>query len=153
MSGTAAAALLGDTKDSEAERLVAMLHALGSVSEAVIITILGEPIPKPRHRTGQGRAYSTPTQRAAEERIGLGLRQAFSEPLDGNLALAGIYYRSDRGVVDRDNLGKLVQDAGNGIGWRDDAQFTAGAEIIELDRALPRSVIAIARHRSSLIRE
>lgn len=145
--------LLLDTTPSDAERAMGLLVALGAREEAVVLSIGGNPIPKPRPRVGSGRAYPDARQAAAEEPVALGLRQAFpAEPLRGNLALVCLFYRGDRRQLDRDNLTKAVEDAGNGIAWADDSQLTAGAQLLELDRALPRTVLAIAPVTSTMER-
>ncbi|MFC9995677.1 RusA family crossover junction endodeoxyribonuclease [Nocardia sp. NPDC127526] len=118
-----------------------------------VITIPGEPVPKKRPRFSGRRAYTTREDHDAEARTGWHLAQVIPEPLRGNLAVACVYYRSTRRVVDKDNLAKHVMDAGNGIAWHDDSQCTAEFGVIELDRANPRTVIIIARHQSSLVRK
>lgn len=140
------------TRVGDRERILVLLRALGAGGEATVLTIDGEPVPKPRARHGNGRTFATRRQRGAEARLAHALREAFPRPLTGNVALAAIFFRSSRRVVDRDNLDKLLCDASNTIVVHDDSQVTAGAQLVELDREHPRTVVAIASHTSTLTR-
>jgi Holliday junction resolvase RusA-like endonuclease len=140
------------TAPADRERVVGLLEALGATGDATILTLPGQPPSKPRHRSGQGQAYASAAQKASEAYVGAALQLAYRRPLTGNLALVAIFYRSSRGVVDRDNLDKLVCDAGNKKAWGDDCQVTAGAQLVELDRENPRTVLGIAPCKSSLQR-
>jgi Holliday junction resolvase RusA-like endonuclease len=144
--------LAAETSHSDRARVVDLLSALGCTGEAVVLTVAGNPAPKPRPRFGQGRVRASEGQKRAERMLGRVLRDAFREPLEGNLGLVGLFYRDSRRVVDRDNLDKLVSDAGNGIVFTDDCQVTAGAQLLELDRGNPRTVIGVAPHDSTLTR-
>lgn len=75
-----------------------------------------------------------------------------SFPLSGNLSLACIFFRSNRQRIDVDNMLKNVSDAATGIVWQDDSQVTAVAGTVEYDPSNPRTVIAIGRHQSTLLR-
>ena len=123
----------------------------GDPADLHAMVIIGPPRAQKRHRTGQGRTYdpSEPDKRAlARELAGFTGR-----PYVGNLAVVALFYLPDLRRVDRDNLEKLLLDAGTRAGlWHDDCQVTGGAVILELDRANPRTVVLIGRHRSTLDR-
>lgn len=153
MIGAALAdALTIDTDAGDTLRVVGILRALDAHGDATVFTVPGQPERKPRHRSGNGQAYSSTGQRVAEQSLGMALRTCFPQPLSGNLAVVAIFYRANRQVIDRDNLDKLLSDAGNGIAWVDDVQITGGAQLVELDRARPRTVIAVAAHASTMTR-
>jgi Holliday junction resolvase RusA-like endonuclease len=99
-------------------------------------------------------AYTPKRSRDAQTRVGRTFRSlGLQAPLDGNLAVACVFYRPDLRRVDGDNLLKLVTDAGSKARvWHDDSQITAWACRMELDRANPRTLIAIAPHTSTLTR-
>lgn len=145
-------ALTVATIPADRDRALALLTALGGVGEAAVLTIPGEPVPKPRARHGHGQTFASAKQRDAEAVVGMALRGAFDRPLDGNVALVSLFFRSSRQRVDRDNLDKLVCDAANGILVADDCQITGGAQLLELDRDNPRTVLAVAGHESTLTR-
>jgi Holliday junction resolvase RusA-like endonuclease len=139
------------------ERLEVVLAALGAdVTTVRHAVMVGEPHRKMRPKFGRrGRhhvTYQPQEDVLAEARTASFLRRAFPPALQGNVALAAIFYRSDRQVIDTDNLIKHVCDSGNGILFVDDSQATATAGIIELDADNPRTVMAIARHVSSMKR-
>jgi len=139
-------------------RLLDVLRALGARTEipAAAVLIPGEPHRKMRPKfSRRGRhtvTYQPAEDEAAEKRTARVLRAAIKQPLVGNVALAAIFYRSDRQVIDTDNLIKHVCDAGNGILFLDDSQATATAGIIELDADNPRTLLMIAAHRSTMQR-
>ncbi len=140
------------------ERLLAALRAMGCPQEGVatFLIIEGEPWSKMRARHAvRGRhamTYQPQEDSQAEARTGRQIRKAVHEPLTGNVAVAAIFYQSDRRTHDYDNFLKHIGDAGNGIGWLDDCQITAGLGIIELDADNPCTVLAIAPHKSSMLR-
>lgn len=151
---TPAARLADLPPDADTTRCLRLLGGITSDPALVrLLVVDGEPRSKARPRFGgNGRVYSSHKQVEAEAALGWHLRRAFREPLAGNLALACIFYRSTHGRVDVDNMLKLVMDAANTICWRDDYQVTAILGVVELDRARPRTVIAVAPHASSLSR-
>lgn len=78
------------------------------------ITIPGDPIPKGRPRTGQGRTYTPTRTRDAEDRIRGFVemsRWRRREPHTGPVALTVRLYCATRQRSDLDNLLKLVTDA------------------------------------------
>ena len=109
---------------------------------AVVLSVAGKPIGKGRARF-RGHLYTPELTRDAEEIMQGEMRQACMTPLEGPLELSVTFSfhrpeswsRFERDAVDNgkeqwrsgkpdlDNLVKLVQDAGNGILWRDDAQI------------------------------
>lgn len=114
------------------------------------------PIAKERPRTGRGgRTYTPEKTRAAEEHLAWAFKLALKArlPLVGNLGMAVVFYRPNRQRIDGDNMLKLVCDAGNLAGaWVDDSQVTTKLARIELDKAHPRTEIAIGPLASSLTR-
>ncbi|MFJ7592467.1 RusA family crossover junction endodeoxyribonuclease [Streptomyces sp. NPDC097617] len=137
--------------DQERARLLAGALAPG-VTEYEFLVMNGDPASKARPRFGNGRAYKTEADTAAETKTGWSLRRSFRQPWSGNLALACVFFRPDRQRIDVDNMVKHVADAGNGIAWLDDAQITAVYGVAELDVEHPRTLIVVARHVSSLDR-
>lgn len=142
---------------NELDRLYGMLFAMGCGLDGVkIIVIPGDPWSKMRARHAQrGRkvmTYQPKEDTAAETRTASYLRELFTAPEAGNLAMAVLCYRVSRIHVDYDNLAKHIGDAGNGVAWVDDSQITAGCVVVEYDHDDPRTIIAIARHYSSMKR-
>mgnify|MGYP001586514768 CR=1 FL=1 len=118
--------------------------AIASKQRLVALTVDGKPIAKGRPRFGKGGHTYTPEITGNAEEIMQGeMRQACATPLEGPLQLSVVFCfrrpkswpKAQRDAVDNghepmhvgkpdlDNLVKLVQDAGNGILWRDDAQI------------------------------
>lgn len=135
----------------EAQRLVA---AIGGQDHDVRTVILnGAPYSKARPRFSRnGNTYVPKKEREAEERTAYDLRIYFDQPFTGNVALACIFYRPNFQRIDVDNMLKHVCDAANGILWHDDSQVTALVGRAELDADDPRTIIAVARHTSTLTR-
>jgi Holliday junction resolvase RusA-like endonuclease len=142
----------GPEFDGERARLLASALAPG-VTEYTSLVFEGDPASKARPRfTKEGRVYKTDEDTAAEAATAWHLRRAFRQPWTGNLALGCVLFRPNRQRIDTDNLIKHICDAGNGIGWIDDAQFTAKYGVLELDAERPRTIVVVARHVSSLDR-
>lgn len=116
------------------------------------IVIPGEPRSKKRPQFGQGRAYTAAETKAHEEMVATALRQAFPEPLPGNVLVEAVFYRSTRHRIDIDNLLKAILDAANKICFIDDQQVTEVRARLELDRDNPRSVVRVGSTTSTLIR-
>lgn len=116
--------------------------------------VLGEPHSKSRPRFSKdGHAYKDPADANAEQATQWRLRRWFRRgPLTGNVALGCVFYRSSMQLVDADNLLKHICDAGNGVLWGDDSQITAKFAAIELDVFLPRTVLVVAPHVSTMLR-
>lgn len=116
------------------------------------------PIAKERPRTFHGRRgvrTVTPERtKAAEEHLAWRFRLAMQGcTLIGNLGMVCVFYRPDRRRIDGDNMLKLVCDAGNlARAWGDDCQITTKLARIELDKARPRTEIAIGPMASTLTR-
>lgn len=147
-----------ELEPGERERVQALLIALGADHQRLeCIVHPGNPLPQARSRSRAGQGHYTPAPtRQAQTRLRNHLADlSGTRPwLTGNLALVCIFYRDTARLVDGDNLLKLVQDAGTKANvWRDDSQITGGAQLIELDRRNPRTVIALAPHASTLRRD
>ena len=116
----------------------------------------GVPIAKERPRLGAGGRTHTPERTAAaEEHLAWAFKLAWrgGAPLLGNLAMVCVFYRPDRRRIDADNMLKLVCDAGNiAKVWSDDSQITTKFARVELDKARPRTEIAIGSLASTLTR-
>jgi len=112
------------------------------------LTVPGRPVAKarPRWDIRNAHMYTPERTRNAEEIMRGAMREACSVPLTGALEL-GVKFcfqrpsnwaKSRRDAIDngeepwhevkpdRDNLLKLVKDAGNGVLWGDDAQIVTG---------------------------
>lgn len=111
----------------------------------------GLPPTKARPRVGKGGHVYKPDA-GAELATALQLRRAVPEPLQGNVCIVATFYLPNRNRRDFDNLIKHLCDAGNGILWADDSQVTGAAQIIELDRARPRTVVMLGSHDTSTLR-
>ncbi|MEC3995242.1 RusA family crossover junction endodeoxyribonuclease [Actinacidiphila sp. DG2A-62] len=142
----------GRELDQERARRLAAVLAPG-VREYKVLVFDGDPAAKARPRFSKGgQVYKTDEDTAAEQRTAWHLRRSFRQPWTGNLALGCVLFRPNRQRIDTDNLIKHICDAGNGIGWIDDAQFTAKYGVLELDAEHPRTVVVVVRHVSSLDR-
>lgn len=152
------------TTEADAERVTTLLSALGLVpgEPTFVLTIPGVPYSKSRPRTDMRsrRVYHDPTDVAAERTTAVYLRATVRRPFTGNVAMACLFFRSTRGVVDTDNLLKHVCDAGNptakglpGVLFWDDCQCTGQAGLLFLDRAEPRTVVALGVHDTNLVRD
>ncbi|MFI8976854.1 RusA family crossover junction endodeoxyribonuclease [Nocardia asteroides] len=134
--------------------MLADLHrALSSFDNPLyVITLPGDPHPKGRPSFGQGRAFTRRVDLDAEAETARLLAATLPAPLEGNVAIACLFYRRTRRRVDADNLVKHVCDAANGVLWKDDSQVTAELGVVELDRSNPRTVILLSRHDSTMER-
>jgi Holliday junction resolvase RusA-like endonuclease len=106
------------------------------------LTIPGNPVSKGRPRVGRGWVHTPKRTRDAEEWIRFWARKAgIRKPLRGPIHLDVAFYRADKRRADGDNLLKLLQDAGNGIMWGDDAQITSMSVRKLLDHENPRTEV------------
>lgn len=124
------------------------------VKAGASLTVPGVPVAKGRPRFGNGRTFTPPSTRTAEEALGWAMRQACpGGPLEGPLVLhvqfsfgmpkswsekrkIAAYKTAHTGRPDLDNLVKLVKDAGNGILWADDSLiWQVGASKVWADEA------------------
>lgn len=138
-------------------------HALGALlrehvpERMVVATIPGPPRPKgrPRFDPRSGRAYTPARTRGAEAALLLALKSALrGRRFDGEVAVAVVFVLPNRRRVDADNLVKTVMDAATKAGaWGDDSQVTAATQLLELDAAWPRTVVAMADRPPALGRK
>lgn len=116
----------------------------------------GDPASKARARYGRGGHTYTPARTvAAQDALSTMFRVALdgAPPLEGNIAIAAVFYRPNHQRIDADNLMKLVLDAATKARvWLDDSQVTAQASVIEFDAEKPRTLIALGPTVSTLIR-
>ncbi|WP_049187873.1 RusA family crossover junction endodeoxyribonuclease [Alloscardovia omnicolens] len=88
--------------------------------------IEGQPVPKARPRVYKDHAVTPKKTVIAEATV----REAYVkdyfgyEPFEGDVTLMCRFYLQDNRRVDVDNLLKLVQDALNGVAFKDDSQIT-----------------------------
>jgi Holliday junction resolvase RusA-like endonuclease len=144
------------TQPTDLERAIGLVMAAGGLPHQVLSFMVdGEPIAKARVRTTKGRQYSRGRTADAELDIAHQI-QRFSAPpwFPGNVAVAVVFYRSNRHRIDVDNLLKTVLD---GITksqriWADDDQVTALLGIVEYDEDRPRIAVAVAHHDSTMLR-
>jgi Holliday junction resolvase RusA-like endonuclease len=132
-------------------RAMEMLGAVGGNTAALrVIVHDGEPASKARARVVKRHAY-TPKKTVAAQRA-LAYRMA-GHAYRGNVAVACLFYRSNRQRIDVDNLLKLVLDAATDAGlWKDDSQVTAIVATLGHDPEQPRTIVAFAEHDSSMPR-
>jgi len=140
---------------SDIDKGLALFRVLCPHSELMnCLVVEGEPPSKARPRfSSRGRVYTPKKQVEAERYLSWRLKQAFKEPLEGNIAVGCVFYRSTHQRIDVDNMMKHVLDAANGVCWIDDSQVTAILGTIEFDPDHPRTIIMIGRHDSSMVRE
>lgn len=137
------------------DRVAALVLAAGALDHTIrSFRVEGNPVAKARAKQGRRGFYTPQSTSTAEDEIAWFLRSARPEPFAGNVAVAAVFYRSDRHTIDVDNLLKTVLDGitKSRVVWEDDSQVTAIAGVIELDPAWPRTVVAIAPHASTLTR-
>jgi Holliday junction resolvase RusA-like endonuclease len=144
-------------RDSEdLQRATALVLAAGALDHTMYsFRIEGEPLATARARAGYRGGFYTPDKTTtAEDEIAWFLRSARGEPFTGNVAVAAVFYRSNRHRIDVDNLLKTVLDGitKSRVVWQDDSHVTAVAGIVELDAEWPRTAVAIAPHSSTLTR-
>jgi Holliday junction resolvase RusA-like endonuclease len=101
------------------------------------------------------RTHQPKEDRDAEDRTREYLRKHYTGPLMiRNVRLSAFFFRSNRQVIDQDNLLKHLLDAATGIVWVNDCQVTAyGAVELHLDKEAPRTHIWVEPHDdASLLR-
>ena len=120
--------------------------------------VVGEPVPKGRHRSrvivpkGGGapfaQEYPDPKTKAYEDKLAWCAKAAMSKdrwaPADTSRfrLLIRVYTTHDLKRGDWDNYAKCV-DGLNGIVWRDDKLVTEAAVIVRQDRERPRMEIEV----------
>jgi len=90
-----------------------------------VFTVPGRPIPKARHRHGQGRAYDPPKNQAYAEQVRWAALSAGLKPVKAAEVNLHIYCE-DRRYGDIDNYRKAVTDALHGIAWKNDRVIWGG---------------------------
>ena len=130
---------------------------LGDDDWLIVFVHPGDPASKARPRwSGRGRRTYTPAETvAAENALALRFRSAMRgrDVIEGNVAIAAVFYRPNHQRIDADNLMKLVLDSATKAGvWLDDSQVTAQASVVELDADEPRTIIALGPTASTLVR-
>jgi Holliday junction resolvase RusA-like endonuclease len=106
-------------------------------------TVPGPPIPKGRPIVVQRRAVTPERTRRYERLVRMCALTAGVKPIAGPVLLSVWFYLPDARKRDGDNLQKVIWDALNGIGYRDDHQITEWHGRSQIDRANPRAVVAI----------
>jgi Holliday junction resolvase RusA-like endonuclease len=112
------------------------------------VTIPGPPHANQRPRRSRaagGRMWKPDS--AQERSISWQMRSQWrGAPLEGRLALYARFYVA-KDIKDASNMLKAVEDAGNGILWRDDKQIKALVVLVDIDRGNPRTVLAFGPRR------
>ncbi|GEM_PF-6722840 len=130
---------------SDVRRALAVSRLLNSSAAWLSMVVFdGEP----RTKAAAYREHHAPEAAALKKR----LSQCFPKPVQGNIAVGCIFFRSDHHRVDSDNMMKQVLDSATGICWNDDCQVTAQLGLVEFDPDRPRTVILIGPHSSSMNR-
>lgn len=120
-------------------------------ADVSVTTVYGDPHSKGRPLIVNGRAMPNTADVKAEA----GTRAALSrrhETYTGNVAMVCLFFRPNKQRIDVDNMLKHVCDAANGLLWTDDSQVTSLLGVVELDAGLPRTVIATAPQRTTMLR-
>jgi len=111
-------------------------------------TIPVHPIPKARARVMKGYTYTPKRTVSAEKVVRATALAAGVKPLGGPVRLSVRFYRGDARPCDLDNLAKLVQDALNGVAWKDDRQIVWLAASKQIDRERPRTEVVVETDRT-----
>jgi Holliday junction resolvase RusA-like endonuclease len=109
----------------------------------VKFTIPGNPLPKARARSGNGRHYTPQCTRNAESWVKLHAKKAGVPCLAGPLRVSLVFARKDAQPCDIDNLAKLVLDALHGVAFANDRQIVHLAATKLVDRDNPRTEIEL----------
>lgn len=141
-------------RDDDRDRVLARLVQLAPRLERVGVLVCdGDPVAKQRSRSTKHGGHYTPKETVRAERDLGFLMKALPRPYVGNVAIVALFYLATRRPKDGENMLKLVMDAGTKAHlWHDDSQVTAGLFLVELDRAHPRTVIALCDTTSTLDR-
>ncbi len=122
-----------------------------------MITVLGNPHAKIRPRVSKGgrRTHQDPRDAAAEAETRRQLIEQWGNHQieTGNLKLHASFYRKNRQVVDLDNLVKHLLDAAQGVLFVNDTQVTAYDVELFVDSEVPRTVLYLAPHSTSMVRQ
>ena len=93
----------------------------------ISLTLSGNPLPAPRPRVVNGRAYNPPgytsQKKAWRWEAHIQMMEARAEMLTGRVGMNVRFHRSDRRTADIDNMLKSVADSLNGIAFEDDRQI------------------------------
>ena len=114
------------------------------------ITIPVDPIPQPRPKFGNGRAYQPKRIVEYKEVVKLAGMSAMRERkiIEREIAVTLIFYRkyspTSRSYGDFDNLAKAVCDALNGIVYKDDSQIVRCVIEKRCDKENPRVEIDVS---------
>ena len=104
----------------------------------------GNPIPWERARTRRGRYYTPKRTKGYQAAVQVSALMAQARPkAEVPIRLTVAFYRQDRQPCDLDNLAKTVQDALNGIAYRDDRQIVVLSASKVVDAARPRAEVVV----------
>jgi Holliday junction resolvase RusA-like endonuclease len=110
----------------------------------LVVWIPGNPQPKQRPRTVNGRTYTPKETIQAEEAIRWHLKAAKAQRVDGPVALEAHFYRKDKRRVDADNLLKTLLDACNKFLFADDSQIVELHVYLERDHDQPGTWLKVS---------
>lgn len=135
------------------DRIYTAIASGGDDEFMAMVVIPGSPPSKKRPRfTKFGTTYQPKDDRLAEVRTADFLRAMVDEPHTGNVALGCVFFRPSYQRIDTDNMLKHVSDSANGVLWVDDSQVTALIGFTELDPEMPRTIVVLTRHHSTMRR-
>lgn len=109
----------------------------------IAFVVAGNPVPWERTEGNGRRRYTAPRTRAHEALIAGAAKIAGATPVDGPVRLAVKFFRDSAHRCDIDNLTKSVQDALNGIAYRDDSQIVEVVASKAIDRERPRTEVTV----------
>jgi crossover junction endodeoxyribonuclease RusA len=104
-------------------------------------TVEGNPIPKARARSGNGRHYTPATTRVYETKVKLAARHL--PCLEGPVRVQCTFYRANAVPCDLDNLVKSILDGINGRAFKDDRQIVWLEAVKAIDRDNPRTEVEL----------
>jgi crossover junction endodeoxyribonuclease RusA len=113
----------------------------------VAFELPSRPHPKGRPRFGRGRAYTDEKTRLYEANVatacGLAMIRDRVQIATGPVELACLFEQRDARAADVTNLVKAVEDAMNGIAWKDDKQVSKVSAVRVLRADVDRVSVAV----------
>ena len=134
------------TLSAEEFRRMAGLAVDKPAATSGAITIYGRPVPKGRPRLGKGgHVYTPQATRLYEFAVATLAREAFAQPLEGDVMMRLRFYIHGRKRPDIDNAIKAVADGMNGIAYKDDRQVVkVDAAFVPCEKADERAEVFVS---------